>query len=563
MGLTARHAEPNEHDEWVPKIEKITVADIVDSPDQPKERTSDVRGLAESMKVIGQMAPIMVRNIKGKFELISGHRRTAAARLLKWTAIDAIVVPADSDRAQVMAIADNVQRLPMTAWQECEAITKLQALGRKTEEIAAELGMTPQYIARRSKLANISPKLLKAARDRKHPVSGWSTAMFELMARYPIEIQDRFIERGWIPDTIDRLRQRLAEMDDSISAAPWKLDDEALLPEAGACSNCPKRASQQPLLFDREEITIKGAKGEINDRCMDRTCWDRKLAAYAKGKTEQILAEHAVKPLIVRTDYGYSGHDDTQYRAIYGCTPLDPDDYRCCSKDTKGAQPAIQVDGKAAGKTLWVLTGAALSSSNRAGNKAAKKKEPGKPPTEKERQDRLKGRRALWIVKEIDSRIEKMKAPQLPEGLVVLPSDDIRLMALLRFIAAFGFDPFHGNYNVTGGGWSRRYSVSSKATKPDLVKHLWGDVKRTLHRQFLQMGSMAEATTELPHAWPAIELILGISQKEMEKVALVVIPDRKAKSTAPAAPKKSAKAAGKTKKAKRVKGRGWGASAGK
>lgn len=85
----------------IPKHKELKVADIVGADYNPENRVvgQHIRELADSMSRIGLIYPIVVdeENV-----LIDGHRRVAAAMLLGWETIKAVVFPS-SDRDQIYA----------------------------------------------------------------------------------------------------------------------------------------------------------------------------------------------------------------------------------------------------------------------------------------------------------------------------------------------------------------------------------------------------------------------------------------------------------------------------
>ena len=85
---------------------KIPVADIVDSPYQPRLKydPEEIDRLAETMDTAAHADPIKVRMVNGKYELISGHRRIRAARSLGWTEIDAYVEELTDREAQAKTL---------------------------------------------------------------------------------------------------------------------------------------------------------------------------------------------------------------------------------------------------------------------------------------------------------------------------------------------------------------------------------------------------------------------------------------------------------------------------
>ncbi|CZT36395.1 ParB N-terminal domain-containing protein [Rhizobium sp. 9140] len=75
-----------------------------------------VEMLAASLTERGQISPIMIRRTPAKnkgatpFTLVAGGYRTTAAKLLGWSEIDAIIVEADAQEAQLLEISENLYR---------------------------------------------------------------------------------------------------------------------------------------------------------------------------------------------------------------------------------------------------------------------------------------------------------------------------------------------------------------------------------------------------------------------------------------------------------------------
>jgi ParB/RepB/Spo0J family partition protein len=61
--------------------------------------------LAESMKQIGLLQPISVREVDGLYEIIAGGHRLAAAKILEWRTIPGFI-RADSDLQAELALID-------------------------------------------------------------------------------------------------------------------------------------------------------------------------------------------------------------------------------------------------------------------------------------------------------------------------------------------------------------------------------------------------------------------------------------------------------------------------
>jgi ParB family transcriptional regulator, chromosome partitioning protein len=75
-----------------------------------------------------------------------------------------------------------------------------------------------------------------------------------------------------------------------LASAPFSKDDVALLPEAGACVDCPKRTGFNTVLF--------GDMGTRQDSCSDPKCYNAKVEAH-------VARTVAAKPKLVHISTAY------------------------------------------------------------------------------------------------------------------------------------------------------------------------------------------------------------------------------------------------------------------
>ena len=107
----------------------IPVHKIERNRHQPRKifREDEIQQLADSINENGQIAPIVVREIDDKYELIVGERRWRATQLLKKETISAIIVQADDKTSAVLSIVENVQREDLNSMEEAESLQRLIA----------------------------------------------------------------------------------------------------------------------------------------------------------------------------------------------------------------------------------------------------------------------------------------------------------------------------------------------------------------------------------------------------------------------------------------------------
>src|SRR5205085_1191973 len=68
-------------------VHMLPVVSIQPSPHNPRHQTDNIDELAQSLRTHGLLQPVVVRRRGGSYELIVGHRRYEAAKLLGWSEI--------------------------------------------------------------------------------------------------------------------------------------------------------------------------------------------------------------------------------------------------------------------------------------------------------------------------------------------------------------------------------------------------------------------------------------------------------------------------------------------
>jgi len=95
------------------EVVNLSLKDLVPYEAQPFHVIDDeaMTELAESIKIVGVLVPIIVRQMKNnKYEIISGHRRKRACEIAGVTEIPATIMELDDDEAAIMLVDCNLQR---------------------------------------------------------------------------------------------------------------------------------------------------------------------------------------------------------------------------------------------------------------------------------------------------------------------------------------------------------------------------------------------------------------------------------------------------------------------
>lgn len=171
------------------EVQQILLSDLLDFPDHPfrVEEDDNFIQLKESIQHYGVASPIIVREKEaGKYEIIAGHRRTKACRLLEMTEISAIVRDLDEEEAVFFMVDTNIQRESLRFSEKAFAYRmKMEALkqkaGRKKngvpsepqkktrELLAANTLDSSAQIQRYIRLTYLNPDLLDMVDGKKLP----------------------------------------------------------------------------------------------------------------------------------------------------------------------------------------------------------------------------------------------------------------------------------------------------------------------------------------------------------------------------------------------------------
>ncbi len=126
---------------------------LVDDPTNPMRSQvddDDLRSLADSIKSHGLIQPISVRAVGGRYEVIAGHRRLAAHRLLAIPFIRSVVFDVDDKEADTLKMHENLFRKDVNPIDQAVFIRRLiSRSGMSEADVAAALNCSPALVASR------------------------------------------------------------------------------------------------------------------------------------------------------------------------------------------------------------------------------------------------------------------------------------------------------------------------------------------------------------------------------------------------------------------------------
>lgn len=268
----------------------LKLADLFPSPRNPRSSLDDLEELTKSIRVSGVLTPLLVRErADGGWEIISGHRRHAAARLAELDSVPCSVLDVGEVQALETNLTEQLQRKQLTPLEEGEACRELQELsGYSVDQVATKLGQSPSWVRRRLKLCTLAPEAKKALREGKLPYGAAVDLALLPTHKLQADALAHFFkyERDEAPtagNVIDFLQREFAK---PLKSAPFDTKSETLVPEAGACTKCPKNSSCGPAgLFDNFDPR--------HATCSDVKCFEDKARATFDLRTAKAREEGA------------------------------------------------------------------------------------------------------------------------------------------------------------------------------------------------------------------------------------------------------------------------------
>ena len=157
------------------QVVQLYLVDIIPNRFQPREVFDEkaLKELAVSIKEHGVIQPIIVRNVKGKYEIIAGERRYKATALAGLTKIPAIIRDLDDKESSKVALLENLQRKNLTPIEEARTYQKILEIDEMTQEdLAKTMGKSQSAVSNKLRLLSlpdeVQSSLLKEQISERH-----------------------------------------------------------------------------------------------------------------------------------------------------------------------------------------------------------------------------------------------------------------------------------------------------------------------------------------------------------------------------------------------------------
>lgn len=267
------------------QLQTLPLQDIAIGKTNPRKVFDEeaLKELTASIREKGILQPLLVRPLKGGYELVCGERRLKAATLAQLTEVPVQIREIPDEAVLEIQLIENLEREDVHPLHEAETLQQMLDTGKYSlEELATKLAKSETFITQRLSLNQLIKPWKEAC------LKGFLTLGKALIvARLTKEGQKELAKNAM--DYVGGIKSKAAlekYIDQHISRkldqAPFDPLDAQLVKRAGPCTECQKRSGANKRLFP--DI-------ENDDQCFDSACFAVKLQAHLMQQVRTIIEE--------------------------------------------------------------------------------------------------------------------------------------------------------------------------------------------------------------------------------------------------------------------------------
>ncbi len=246
-------------------LEELPTSAIKPNRFQPRGHFDEeaLGALADSIREVGVLQPVLVRPVDGGYELIAGERRWRAARRVGLQMIPALVRETDDATSLQHTLVENLHRDGLNPLEEAAAYQQLiEDFGLTHEAVASQVGKSRTSVTNSLRLLQLPPSIQKLVHEGRLNM-GQARA---LLATPDRTFQEQLARRVVQDDlSVRAVEDAIREHEGQPSTSPAKRSPEPKAPRSGL--RPPGLLELEELLGDHLEtrvtITMGSARGKV------------------------------------------------------------------------------------------------------------------------------------------------------------------------------------------------------------------------------------------------------------------------------------------------------------
>lgn len=191
----------------VDEVRMLPIHLIDPNREQPRRSFDEgaLNDLAQSIRAVGVLQPIIVAQSGERYTIIAGERRYRASRLAEKTEIPAIVRDWDEQTRLEAALIENLQRDNLNPIEEAMGVRRLMDETGLTQEQAAErLGKSRPAVANLLRLLTL-PDAVRQMLIEGRLSAGHGRALVTVDRKRQIQLANLTVQQGWSVRQLERI----------------------------------------------------------------------------------------------------------------------------------------------------------------------------------------------------------------------------------------------------------------------------------------------------------------------------------------------------------------------
>ena len=226
------------------EITYIDVENLLPHPKNPRLEVGDVSELADSIKKKGVLQNLTVVPFggvgDGRYTVIIGHRRLAAAKLAKLKKLPCAIVDMDEKEQVETMLIENMQRRQLTPYEEAEGFQLMFDFGGDIHTVAERTGFSETTVRNRMKLLRLDKEAFKKSQGknislndylavaeledeaaRKEVLEKAGTNDFTWILRYAKDEEKKKVNRAALIEQLETVAERVDVEADDYDEGYW------------------------------------------------------------------------------------------------------------------------------------------------------------------------------------------------------------------------------------------------------------------------------------------------------------------------------------------------------
>ena len=200
-------SRPQPQEREADEVRMLPVRLIDPNRKQPRRSFDEqaLADLAQSIRAVGVLQPIIVAPNGDRFTIIAGERRYRASRLAELEEIPAIVRDWDEQTRLEAALIENLQRDDLNPIEEAMGVRRLMdEAGLTQEKVAERLGKSRPAVANLLRLLTLPDMVRQMLVDGKLS-AGHARALVTVDRKRQIQLANLTVQQGWSVRQLERI----------------------------------------------------------------------------------------------------------------------------------------------------------------------------------------------------------------------------------------------------------------------------------------------------------------------------------------------------------------------